>query len=87
MWFGKVPEGGAAIQKSQVRCLVLRGADRRLGIRGAEPARRSVAVEQVSDVGRGLVMEDCVGEDFELDPLWGWEPTKVLEDRGVMLSR
>lgn len=68
MWLGKVPEGGAAIQKSQVRCLVLRGADRRLGIRGAKAARRSVVVEQVSGVGRGLVMVDFVSKDFEFDP-------------------
>ena len=59
---------------------MLRGlADSRCGNRGAEAARRSAAVEQVSELGRGLVMDDFVSKDFELDPLWGWEPVQVLE--------
>ena len=47
-----------------------------------------VAVEQVSEVGRGLVMEGFVWEeeDFELNLLWGREPVEVLEDRGNVVT-
>lgn len=50
-------------------------------IRGVEAAGRSVVVEQVGEVGGGLVMKSFVSEekDFELDPLWDREP---VEDGG-----
>lgn len=64
---------------AKVWCLVLRGADRRLGIRGVEAAGRSMAVA-VSELG--LFRDDFVREDFELDSLWGCGPVEVLEDRG-----
>ena len=59
----------------QVRCLVLSGCERRF----ASDDRRlrvSVVVEQVSEVGRGLVMEGFVGEEEELevDSMWDREP-------------
>lgn len=46
-----------------------------------EAARRSVMVEQVSEVG--LVMKGFVSEEvFELDRLWNREPMEVLQVRG-----
>jgi len=41
-----------------------------------------VVAEQVDEVGGGLVMEGFMSEekDFEVDPLWDWEPVEVLED-------
>ncbi len=44
-------------------------------------------MEQVGEVGGGLVMEGFLGEkkDFKLDPLCYREPVEVLE--GVMWSR
>ena len=46
-----------------------------------------MAVEQVSEVGKGLVMEGFVcEEDFEFNLLWDGEPVKVLEDRGNVVT-
>ena len=47
-----------------------------------------MAVEQVSEVGRGLVMEGfvCEEEDFELNALWDREPVEVLEDGGNVFT-
>ncbi len=44
----------------------------------------SVVVEQVSEVGRGPIMEGIVGEEkhFKLDVLGNREQMKVLEERG-----
>lgn len=41
-----------------------------------------MVVEQVSEVGRGLVIEGFMSEekDFELNSLWHREPMKVLKD-------
>ncbi len=51
-------------------------------IRGKEAAGGSVAEEQVSEIGGGMVMKGFVGEkDFKLDVLGNREPLKVLEDR------
>ncbi len=45
-------------------------------------------MEQVCEVGGGLVMEGFVSkeEDFELDPLWVREPVEVVEDRGDVVT-
>jgi len=47
-----------------------------------------VAVEQVTEVGRVLVMEGFVNKekDFELNSLWDQEPVEVPEDRGEQTS-
>ena len=46
-----------------------------------------MAMEQVSEVGRGLVMEGFVcEEDFKLNTLWNWEPVEVLEDRSDVIT-
>lgn len=47
-----------------------------------------MVVEQVSEVGRGLVMKGfmCEEEDFELNSLWDRKPMEVLEDRGNMVT-
>ena len=47
-----------------------------------------MAVEQVTEVGRGLVMEGfvCEEKDFELNSLWDREPVEVPEDRGDVVS-
>ena len=52
-----------------------------------EAAGWIVAMEQVSEVGRGLVMEGfvCEEEDFELNTLWNWEPVEALEDRSDVI--
>lgn len=44
---------------------------------------KNVILEQVSEVGGGLVMKSFVSEkkDFKLNPLWGRKPVKLLEDR------
>lgn len=41
-----------------------------------------MVVEQVSEVGRGLVIESFMSEekDFELNSLWHRETMKVLKD-------
>ena len=51
-----------------------------VGVRGVEAVERSVAVEQVGELGEALVMEGFVSEekDFELDLLWDREPLEVL---------
>ena len=45
-------------------------------------------MEQVSEVGRGLVMEGfvCEEEDFELNTQWNWEPEEVLQDRSDVIT-
>ena len=47
-----------------------------------------MATEQVSEVGRGLVMESfvCEEEDFKLNILWNWEPVEVLDDRSDVIT-
>lgn len=47
-----------------------------------------MTVEQVSEVGRGLVIEGFMSEekDFELNSLWHREPMKVLKDWGDVFS-
>ena len=45
-------------------------------------------MEQVSEVGRSLIMEGfvCKEEDFELNALWNWEPVEVLEDGSDVIT-
>lgn len=45
-------------------------------------------VEQVSEVGRGLVVKGFVSEekDFKVDALWDREPVEVLEDGGDVVT-
>ena len=45
-------------------------------------------MEQVSEVGRGLVMEGfvCEEEDFKLNTLWDWEPVEVLKNRSNVIT-
>ena len=45
-------------------------------------------VEQVGEVGGGLVVEGFVGEEenFGLNTLFDWEPVEFLEDRGDVIS-
>jgi len=59
-----------------------------IGIRGAEPTGWSVVMEQVGEVGGGLVMEGFVTEekDFALDPLRDGEPVKVPENLGDVIT-
>lgn len=59
-----------------------------VGIRRTEAAGWVVAMEHVSEVGRGLVMEGfvCEEEDFELNALWNWEPVEFLEDRSDVIT-
>lgn len=47
-----------------------------------------MAVEQVTEIGRGLVMEGFVSEkkDFELNSLWDREPVEVPDDRGDVVT-
>lgn len=46
-----------------------------------------MVVEQVGEVGRGLIVLGFVskGEDFELDALTDREPVEAFEDRGDMV--
>ena len=57
------------------------------GISRAEAVRRSAVMEQVREVGRGLVMEGFVSEEmgFEMNPLWDRKSVKLWRT-GVMWS-
>lgn len=61
---------------------------REVCVGGAEVKGGIVAVKQVCEVGRDLVIEDFVGEeeDFVLNALWNRKPVEILED-GVMWSQ
>ena len=90
--FGEwVPEGGGGNGKCSVAPGPVLGSEwcwQEVGIRGTEGAGRSVMVEQICEVGGGLVMEGFVSEEkeFELDALWDREPVEVLEDRGDVVT-
>lgn len=51
--------------------------------------QKSVMVEQIGEVGRGLVVKGFAHEEdlFELDALWDREPVEVLDDRAGLGSR
>lgn len=89
--FGEgIPEGGGSNGEGSVSpgsVLGFRDSEE-VGIRGAEVTGRGVVVEQVSEVGGGLVVEGFVGEkeEFELNTLRDGEPVEVLEDRGDMIA-
>ncbi len=75
----RVPEGGGSYGEGSVAPGPVLGSvwwRQEVSIRGAEAAGRIVAVEQVGEVGGGLVMESFVGEekDFEVDALRDRKP-------------
>ena len=87
----RLPEGGSSYREGSVSPGLVLGHGRwsqEVCIRWAEAAGWIVAMEEVSEVGIGLVMEGFVSEeeDFKLNTLWNWEPVEVLED-GVTWSR
>ncbi len=43
-------------------------------------------MEQVGEVGGGLVMGGFMSEEKDLDPLWDREPVEILEDRGDVVT-
>lgn len=51
--------------------------------------QKSVMVEQIGEVGRGLAVKGFTHEEdlFELDALWDREPVEVLDDRAGLGSR
>ena len=78
--FGEdVPEGGGVYGDGSVAQGAVLGPERvweEVCIGWPEVAGRIVVVEQVCEVGRGLVMEGFMGEEEELevDSMWDREP-------------
>ena len=69
MFGERVPEGGGSYREGSVTPGSVLGPgwwSQEVSVRGAEATGWVVAVEQVSEVGRGLVMEGfvCEEEDF-----------------------
>ncbi len=62
---------------------------KKVSVGRVEAAGGSVAVEQVSEVGGGLVMKAFVSKEthFKLKASWDREPVEVLENRGDVITR
>ena len=89
MFGERVPESGGSYREGSPGSVLGPGRwSQEVCIRSAEAAGWIVAMEQVSEVGRGLVMEGfvCEEEDFKLNTLWNWEPVEVLEDRSDVMT-
>ena len=86
----RVPEGGGGDRESSVPqgSVLGHGDGEEVCVGGTEGAGGSVRVEQVGEVGGGLVVEGFMGEkeEFKLNALANGEPVEVLEDRGDVIT-